>query len=183
MTLRLAEFALRIVTVALRLRLPICGLQSDGFQIGEVWPMAIVQSILERKGQQVFSIAEDHSVLDAAHAMNEHRVGALVITRGEVVVGIFTERDILNRIVAAQRDPATTLVKDVMTAPVACCTPQTTREECRTVMKNRRLRHLPVVENDRLVGMISIGDVLEAAEEDQASTIRYLYEYMYGEWA
>lgn len=145
--------------------------------------MSSVQTILEKKGQHVYRIAEDHSVLDAAHTMNEHRIGALVVTRGERVVGIFTERDILNRVVAAERDPQQTLVRDVMSAPVACCTPETTREECRAAMRSRRLRHLPVVQDDRLIGIVSIGDVLESVEEDHVATIRYLYEYMYGEWS
>ena len=144
--------------------------------------MSTVQSILDKKGQHVFSIGEEHTVLDAAHAMNEHRVGALVITRGEVVVGIFTERDILCRVVAMQRDPACTPVKEVMTSPVACCAPETTRDECRAVMRSRRIRHLPVVQDGRLVGIVSIGDVLIAAEADHAATIQYLHEYLYGEW-
>jgi len=145
--------------------------------------MSTVQTILEKKGPQVYRISEDQTVLDAARLMNEHRIGALVVTRGGKLVGIFTERDILCRIVAAQRDPARTLVREVMTSPVACCTPQTRREECRAVMRSRRLRHLPVVDGDRLVGMVSIGDVLEAAEADQVETIRYLYEYMIGQWS
>jgi CBS domain-containing protein len=145
--------------------------------------MASVHCILEKKGAHVFSIVEDRSVLDAAHTMNEHRIGALVVTRGELVVGIFTERDILNRVVASERDPQQTLVREVMTSPVACCTPETTREECRAVMRSRRLRHLPVVKDGALVGMISIGDVLEAVEEDHVATIQYLYEYMHGEWS
>ncbi len=144
--------------------------------------MATVQNILERKGTQVYRVREDDTVLDAARAMNTYRVGALVVTRGETVVGIFTERDILNRVVAARRDPAQVRVGEVMTSPVAVCTPQTTRHECRVVMRNRRLRHLPVVDAGRLVGIVSIGDVLEATEAEQCETIQYLHEYMYGEW-
>jgi CBS domain-containing protein len=98
------------------------------------------------------------------------------------VVGIFTERDILNRVVAAGRDPGRTLVREVMSTPVACCAPETTQEECRTVMRTQRIRHLPVVQGERLVGIISVGDVLAAVEAKQGETIRYLFEYMYGEW-
>ena len=142
--------------------------------------MSTVQSILERKGSHVHNVAEDQTILSAAHLMNQHRVGALVVTRGERVVGIFTERDVLCRVVASQRDPAQTLVQDVMSAPVACCTPETTHDEVRAVMRHRRIRHLPVVVEEQLVGIISIGDVLTAVEADQGQTIRYLYEYMYG---
>jgi CBS domain-containing protein len=144
--------------------------------------MPNVQAILDAKGNQVFNVAEDHTVLDAAHTMNKHRVGALVVTRGEKVIGIFTERDILNRVVAAGRDPSRTAVREVMSTPVACCAPETTHDECRTVMRTQRIRHLPVVQSERLVGIISIGDVLAAVEARQGETIRYLHEYMYGEW-
>ena len=144
--------------------------------------MPLVQTILDKKGHHVFSIGEDQTVLAAAHVMNEQRVGALVVTRGELVVGIFTERDILCRIVAVQRDPAQTRVTEVMTTPVAVCAPETTRDECRTVMRNQRIRHLPVVKDGRLIGMISIGDVLIAAEADHTATIQHLHEYLYGEW-
>lgn len=145
--------------------------------------MATVHEILEKKGRHVHAVGEGQTVLDAARAMNTHRIGSVVVTRGDRVVGIFTERDILCRVVAEQRDPGKTLIKDVMTSPVAVCSPQTTREECRGVMRSKRLRHLPVVDNEKLVGMVSIGDVNADAEEDQAQTIKYLYEYMLGEWS
>jgi CBS domain-containing protein len=145
--------------------------------------MPTVRDILSRKGNLVHTVTTDATVLDAAREMNERHVGALVVTRGEKVVGIFTERDILNRVVAQQRDPAQTAVQDVMTAPIACCAPQTTRAECRAVMKNRRIRHLPVVDGERLCGIVSIGDILEVEGAEQAETIQYLYEYMHGSWA
>lgn len=144
--------------------------------------MPTVEAILKRKGRHVHSIPHDATVLEAARRMNEHRVGALVVVREGRVVGIFTERDVLNRVVAAQRDPAHTLVEEVMSAPVACCSPQTTRAECRHVMRERRIRHLPVVEDDRLVGIVSIGDINADEGEEQQQTIRYLYEYMYVDW-
>jgi CBS domain-containing protein len=144
--------------------------------------MHTVMSILKAKSQPVLSIDEGATVLQAAETMNQRHIGALVVTRGDKVVGIFTERDVLNRIVARRRDPASTVVRDVMTSPVACCGPETTRSECRNVMKHRRIRHLPVVEEDQLVGIVSIGDLLQDEGEEQQETIRYLYEYMYGEW-
>lgn len=144
--------------------------------------MPTVQSILKNKGTEVLKIGEDATVLTAARLMNEHHIGALVVTRGERVVGIFSERDILNRVVARKLDPDKTLIKSVMTAPVACCTPDTTRTECRAVMRNRRIRHLPVVHEDKLLGIVSIGDILEDEGAEQQETIRYLYEYMHGEY-
>lgn len=121
-------------------------------------------------------------MLDAARLMSERHIGALVVTRAGKVIGIFTERDILNRVVGQQRDPAQTAVRDVMTSPVACCTSQTSRAECRSVMRNRRVRHLPVVDDERLVGIVSIGDILEDEGAEQRETIRYLYEYLQVDW-
>lgn len=145
--------------------------------------MQSVRSILDRKGLEVFAVSEGATVLDAARVMNERRVGALVVTQGEHVVGIFTERDVLNRVVAARRDPGETRVADVMTTPVAVCGPDTSRDECRAVMREKRIRHLPVVDDDRLVGIISIGDILLNGEAESEETIRYLYEYMHGDWS
>ncbi len=145
--------------------------------------MPTVEAILQRKGRQVHSVPHDATVLEAARRMNEHRIGALVVVRENKVVGIFTERDVLNRVVAARRDPATTRVEEVMSSPVACCSPQTTRAECRHVMRERRIRHLPVVDDEKLVGIVSIGDINADEGEEQQQTIRYLYDYIYVDWS
>lgn len=142
--------------------------------------MPNAQSILERKGTDVATIDRSRSVLDAAKIMNERRIGALVVTSGEHVVGIFTERDILCRIVAAGKDAAATPVGDVMTSPMACCRRDTRLAECKTVMTSKRIRHLPVVEGGHLYGLISIGDILASETVDQQATIEYLHEYMFG---
>lgn len=143
--------------------------------------MLTVQHILDKKrGMPVASVAVDESVLDAARIMNERRIGALVVTDEELVVGVFTERDVMNRVVATERMPRQTLVRDVMTTPIAVCRTDTTLGECRSVMKSRRIRHLPVVEEGRLLGIISIGDILEDEWEEQDQTIHLMYEYMHG---
>jgi CBS domain-containing protein len=143
--------------------------------------MSQVRDILERKGTQVWTIGKQATVLQAALLMNEHKIGALVVTEDDRIVGMFTERDVLRRIVAEQRAPASTVVADVMTADVLCCTPQTLLEEARIVMKERRIRHLPVAENDgRLLGMISIGDLNAFHQASQEQTIFLQQEYMYG---
>ena len=144
--------------------------------------MHTVQHILDKKSGPVACIDADATVLDAAKLMNERRIGALVITQGEKVIGIFTERDILNRVVAAQRPAAKTVVKDVMTAPVACCRRNTTESECRAVMRSKRIRHIPVVEDDCLVGIISIGDIIEEETAQKDETIHFLREYLYGNY-
>ena len=100
---------------------------------------------------------------------------------GQRVVGMFTERDVLRRVVAEMRDPATTLVEEVMTTDVACAQAHTTLDEAAGVMKNRRIRHLPVFdEEDRLEGLISIGDLNAWKTDGQETTIRFLSEYIHG---
>ncbi len=143
--------------------------------------MATIREILAKKGTQVFTIGKGATVLDAAVVMNEHRIGALVVIDEGRVVGMFTERDVLRRVVGERRDPAETLVADVMTLEVLCCTPETTLEEVRGVMKNRRIRHLPVVDGERcLQGLVSIGDLNAHEATSQEQTIHLLHEYLYG---
>lgn len=143
--------------------------------------MSTVRDILAKKGSQVWSIGGDWTVLDAARFMTEHKIGALPVLDGEHISGMFSERDILQRIVAEARDPAQTSVGEVMTVEVACCTPETTLEEARGAMKNRRIRHLPVVDGDeRLLGLISIGDLNAFQVAHQEQTIFLLNEYLYG---
>jgi CBS domain-containing protein len=143
--------------------------------------MVTVKELLAKKGSQVVTIGKDASVLDAALVMNEHRVGSLVVLEGGRIAGMFTERDVLRRVVAERRDPVTTPVSAVMTAEILCCTVETSIEEARGTMKNRRIRHLPVVDGDqKLLGLISIGDLNAHQATDQEQTIHLLHEYIYG---
>ena len=143
--------------------------------------MATVRDILAKKGSQVWSIGGETTVLHAAQFMAQHKIGALIVLDGERIVGMFSERDILQRVVAEGRDPAQATVADVMTTEVACCTADTPLEEARGAMKNRRIRHLPVVDGDeRLLGVISIGDLNAFQVAHQEQTIFLLNEYLYG---
>lgn len=142
--------------------------------------MPNAQSILEKKGSDVATANRKTTVLDAAKTMNQRHIGAVVVSDGDRVVGIFTERDILNRIVAVGKDPKTTAVGEVMTSPMACCRRDTSLAECKTIMGQKRIRHLPVVEDGKLYGMISAGDILASEVSDKQSTIEYLHEYLYG---
>lgn len=144
--------------------------------------MACVKDILAVKGSGVLSIEPDASVLQAAQLMNHHKVGALVVIERNQVRGMFTERDILRRIVAEGRNPNDTLVRDVMTREIVVCRSETPIEEARAVMRTRRIRHLPVLdESARLAGLVSIGD-LNAWEADcKELTIHFLHEYIYGQ--
>jgi len=143
--------------------------------------MANVQAIVSRKGSQVLTAPPETSVLDASKVMNEHKIGALIVLDGDRVRGMFTERDVLRRVVAEQRDPAATRVQDVMTENVVTCSPQIEVDHARNIFMEKRIRHLPVLdENDRLVGMISIGDLNAWELTGQEMKIAALEEYLYG---
>jgi CBS domain-containing protein len=143
--------------------------------------MATVKDILAVKGTQVLSIGPEASVLDAALLMNEHKIGSLVVMTGGQILGIITERDVMRRLVVTRRDPADTPVQDVMTTEVVCCQTNTTLDEARGVLKNRRIRHLPVLDDrQQLCGLISIGDLNAHEAHDQEWTIHILREYIYG---
>ena len=141
--------------------------------------MPTAQNILANKSGDVAIIEEEATVMKAAKIMSDRHIGSLVVGRREKVVGIFTERDVLNRVVARHLDPLKTIVKDVMTTPVACCQPTTKLAECRRVMTEKRIRHLPVVKDNKLFGMISSGDILALEFGEQKQTIEYLHEYLY----
>lgn len=142
--------------------------------------MPNAQSILDKKGTEVATVKRSASVFEASTVMNDRHIGAVVVIDGDRVVGIFTERDILRRIVAAGKAPLDTPVGTVMTSPMAVCRRDTRIAECKSVMANKRIRHLPVVEDGKLFGIISAGDILASECEDKQETIEYLQEYLYG---
>jgi len=142
--------------------------------------MSTVQSVLAKKGGQVVTIGVADTALVAATLMNERGIGGLVVLDGGRVAGMFTERDILRRVVAMRRDPATTPVREVMTSPVAYCRRETTLDECRAVMTEKRIRHLPVVDEKGVCGIVTIGDLMAHDATDQQATIQYLNEYIFG---
>jgi CBS domain-containing protein len=142
--------------------------------------MPKVQDILSHKGSDVAVIESDRSVVDAAQEMNRRRIGSLVVMKGQRVVGIFTERDILVRVVAERRDPEKTPVGEVMTAPVITCIPETQLADCRAIVTNRRIRHIPVVVSGKLLGIVTSGDILAHESMEREVTIDSLAEYIGG---
>ncbi len=141
--------------------------------------MATVNDILLKKGKELVSMGAGETVQHAAQLMNERKIGGLVVTEGGKMVGIFTERDVLRRVVAEPRDPATTVLRDVMTTPVASCRSETTLEECVGVMTRKRIRHLPVVDDESVCGLITSSDLLEFQMTEHEATIRYLNSYTF----
>jgi CBS domain-containing protein len=143
--------------------------------------MATASDILALKGFSVFVIPPTASVLEAVERMNQHRCGAVVVMDQGYLSGMFTERDVLRRVVGERRDPASTQVASVMTEEVICCRPDTELDEISSIMQQKRVRHLPVCDRDGdLLGMISIGDVNAQHASYQQATISYLNDYVYG---
>ncbi|HEX9592736.1 MAG TPA: CBS domain-containing protein [bacterium] len=134
--------------------------------------------LLEEKGRVVHSVAPDTTVVDAVNAMNAHRLGAVLVVEQGEPVGIFTERDVLRRVVTPGLPPASTLVGDVMTREVIVVTPTTTVEEAMAIVTEKRCRHLPVVEQDRVTGMISIGDLTRWVTRGHVFELQQLINYI-----
>jgi len=137
-----------------------------------------IRNILARKGPHVHAIDPQASVSEAVEVMNELRIGSLVVIDGEEMVGIFTERDVLRRVVAACVDPRTTLVSSVMTRELITVEPMTTLATALSLITEHRCRHLPVVEDGHLVGLVSAGDMTAYLVSDQQQTIWDLYFYI-----
>jgi CBS domain-containing protein len=142
--------------------------------------MSDVAKILADKGGDVIRISGDATVFDAVKQMVDANVGAILVTGRDPgsIEGIFTERDYLRRIAVEGRTSRDTLVRDVMTSPVLVVGPETTVEEAMALMTDRRIRHAPVVDDDRLLGMVSIGDLVRLQSQEQSFKIRYLTEYI-----
>lgn len=143
--------------------------------------MPLVQDVLLEKGTRVHSTAPNATISDAVAQMNQHKIGALVVMDDGKVIGMFTERDVLRRIVGERRDPSATFVGEVMTTDVVCCDLRADLDEVGSLMKHRRIRHVPVCgPNGTLEGMISMGDVNAHNASTQQATIHFLNDYIYG---
>ena len=139
-----------------------------------------IRDILRRKGEDVYSVAPLATVIDAVNAMNDHHVGSVLVCEGGEPVGVFSERDVLVRVVAAHRDPRKTLVRDVMTTRLYTAKPDDTLLEVMGLMTDRRCRHVPVMEGDRLIGLVSIGDLTKATQYNLRQEVRELSTYIGG---
>ena len=141
--------------------------------------MATVRDLLARKSGELVTVTGATTVLDASTLMVERGIGGVVVLDAGRLSGIFTERDVLRRVVAVRLDPAETLVRDVMTTPVLTVAPETPLEECQATMTERRIRHLPVVGPAGMVGLVSSGDVLAYEVAERQATIQQLESYVY----
>ena len=142
--------------------------------------MPIVADVLSAKGGQVHSVSPSTRVLDAINRMNQHKIGAVLVVHEGQVAGIFTERDVLRRVIGEQRQPTGCTVGEVMTEDVICCRPETDLDEVAAIMQQKKIRHIPVCDEDGLHGMISIGDLNAFHASTQEAQIHFLSEYIYG---
>jgi CBS domain-containing protein len=142
--------------------------------------MNFVDEILKTKGSDVWTVSSDSTVYDALQAMADKNVGALLVIDGDRLVGIFSERDYARKIILHGKASKDTLVKEIMSAEVFWVRPDQTLEDCMQLMTDKRIRHLPVLDEGRLVGVISIGDVVKAIISEQKFAIEQLEEYITG---
>lgn len=140
--------------------------------------MKKIRNILESKGHQVYSVTPDTSVYDALQVMMEKNISSLLIMENEVLKGIFTERDYARKLVLMGRSSKDTPIGDIMTADLFTITPSETIDHCMEMMSAHKIRHLPVIDNNRVTGMVSIGDVVKFIIEDQKRTIQQLESYI-----
>ena len=141
--------------------------------------MTTVRQLLDRKDRAVFSVGPETPVLEAIRAMAEHHVGALLVMKGEVLAGIVSERDYARKVILLGRSSSDTPVRDIMTTPVLTVSPETSVEQCMQLVTDKRVRHLPVVEAGRVVGMVSIGDLVKAVIAAQHQQIEQLESYIH----
>lgn len=142
--------------------------------------MKLVNHLLDAKGRHIISISPDSSVFEAIKIMAEKSIGAVVVMDGESLLGILSERDYARKVIIKGRSSQTTRVAEIMTTDVITTTGGQTVNECMNTMTEQKIRHLPVVEDDRVVGMISIGDLVQAIIADQQEEIEQLEHYISG---
>jgi CBS domain-containing protein len=141
--------------------------------------MTHVSQLLDRKGRATYSIEPEDPVLEAIQLMADHHVGALLVMKGEELVGIVSERDYARKVILLGRSSAETPVWQIMSSPVLTVSLRHSVQECMQLMTEHRVRHLPVVESDHVVGIVSIGDLVKAVIQDQQETIEQLESYIH----
>lgn len=142
--------------------------------------MRQVKHLLETKGNAVYTIAPDASVLDAIRAMAERGIGALLVTRAGELVGIVSERDYARKVILRSRSSKDTPVAEIMTPTPLCVSPASSVDECMRLCTDQRVRHLPVMDGGKVIGVVSIGDLVKAVIDDQALEIDQLQRYIAG---
>jgi CBS domain-containing protein len=141
--------------------------------------MATASALLKHKGRVIYSVPPDAPVLEAIREMAEHSVGALLVMQHEHLMGVVSERDYARKVILKGRSSSETLVSQIMSTPVLTVRPDQSVNECMRIMTESRVRHLPVVDGERVVGVLSIGDLVRAVLEEQQQTIEQLEQYIH----
>lgn len=142
--------------------------------------MKKIQTLIDKKGNDVHSVAPGDTVYRAIELMADKNIGSVLVMEGGKPVGIFTERNCVRDVILQGKPSPNTPIRDVMSSPVICVGPEHSVDECMALMTDRRIRHLPVIQNGALVGLISIGDLVKSVIEDQQYTIDQLILYIQG---
>ena len=141
-----------------------------------------VRSLLRNKGRVIWSIGPEETVFRAIEIMSEKQIGCLVVLIGGQLAGIVSERDYARKVILKGRSSQETRVRDIMSTPALFVTPEKTVADAMRIMTNRRVRHLPVLEGDKVVGMLSIGDLVNWVIDSQQQTIKHLHNYIAGNY-
>ena len=142
--------------------------------------MTLLNQLLDNKGRAVYSIAPGASVIDAIRSMADNHVGALLVMENQQLVGLVSERDYARKVILLGRSSATTAVREIMSSPVFTIAPDETVDDAMRLMTERRIRHLPVMRGGKVVGVLSIGDLVKSVIEEQQHTINDLRSYIAG---
>ena len=142
--------------------------------------MEFVSQFLEKKGHDVWWVAPETTVFDALQLMANKKVGALLVLEEDSLVGVFSERDAARKVILKGKSSKDTPVRDIMSTKIVCVTPNQSTEECMSLMTEKRVRHLPVMDGEKLIGIISIGDVVKAVIADREDVIEQLEHYITG---
>jgi CBS domain-containing protein len=144
--------------------------------------MELIKNLIKAKGQEIWSIEPDASVFDAVKLMAEQGVGALMVMKGKKLVGVISERDYARKVILKDRSSKETYVEEIMTTRVVYAHPEQNVKECMTLMTEKHIRHLPIMVEEKILGVVSIGDLVKSIIAQQQLTIKQLEQYVSGDW-